>query len=166
MTKVAIKKRKLNPFGGLFYILDSFDKELAGPIDRHLGQRSGLLAYDYSDIFRSLLATYITGGDCLEDVMPLIPFWSRKYPLPSSDTVGRTVGGMASDDITYHAGDSGYAFNTEDTLNELLIRCLCATGQLHRGRRHRRGHRPPVPRHRKAGLQSALLGRWPREPHR
>ena len=133
MTKVEIKNGNITPFGGLFYIFDTFEKEIAGTIDGALGPRGGILAYDYSDIFRSLLATYLTGGECLEDIMQLIPFWKRKYQLPSSDTVARTLKGLAESDTPYVIGDSRYSFNEADRLNDLLIKCLCATGQLHRG---------------------------------
>ncbi|MBQ9175029.1 MAG: hypothetical protein IJ161_14985 [Bacteroidales bacterium] len=98
-----------------------------------MGPRGGILAYYYSDIFRSLLATYLTGGECIEDVMSLISFWKQKYELPSSDTVERTLKDLAESDASYGVGDSSYSFNEAGRLNDLLIKCLCATGQLHRG---------------------------------
>jgi hypothetical protein len=40
MAKVNIKSEKINTFGGIFFVLDRFDRILSSVIDSHLGLRS------------------------------------------------------------------------------------------------------------------------------
>ena len=42
MAKVSIKSEKITPFGGIFFVLDKFDRILSSVIDFHLGLRSKL----------------------------------------------------------------------------------------------------------------------------
>ena len=45
MAKVQIKSEKIIAFGGIFFVLDRFDRILSSVIDSHLGLRSKLIAY-------------------------------------------------------------------------------------------------------------------------
>ena len=38
MAKVQQKSEKVTPFGGIFFVLDKFDRILSSVIDSHLGQ--------------------------------------------------------------------------------------------------------------------------------
>ena len=40
MAKVSIKSEKISAFGGIFFVLDKFDRILSSVIDSHLGLRS------------------------------------------------------------------------------------------------------------------------------
>ena len=40
MAKVQIKSEKITAFGGIFFVLDRFDRILSSVIDSHLGLRS------------------------------------------------------------------------------------------------------------------------------
>lgn len=74
MAKLQTKSDNINPFGGLFSIFKTFDKSgVRNVIDRTLGPRGTLLAFSHGDIFASLLGCYLTGGDCIEDVMDIKP---------------------------------------------------------------------------------------------
>ena len=101
MTKIAIKSDKITPFGGIFSIMQQFDRSLSQVIDSTLGVRYKFYGYQYSEILRSLMCIYFCGGSCV---------------------------------ISY-ASDAGkkYAFNTAKKLNELMLNCLMATGQLKEG---------------------------------
>ena len=45
MAKVQQKSEKISAFGGIFFVLDKFDRILSSVIDSHLGLRSRLIAY-------------------------------------------------------------------------------------------------------------------------
>ena len=45
MAKVSKKSEKITAFGGIFFVLDRFDRILSSVIDSHLGLRSRLIAY-------------------------------------------------------------------------------------------------------------------------
>ena len=40
MAKVSIKSEKISAFGGIFFVLDKFDRILSSVIDSHLGLRN------------------------------------------------------------------------------------------------------------------------------
>lgn len=138
MAKVQLKSDKITPFGGLFSINHQFNVSgLRSVIDSHLGRRSNdPKAYSHSDVFTSIFSSYLCGGDCLEDVMNLRPFWNghKEFRLASSDTIGRTLRKLSEDNITYKS-DAGkeYLFNVANNMNSLLLKCLKTTGQLHKG---------------------------------
>ena len=50
MAKVQQKSEKITAFGGTFFVLDKFDRILSSVIDSHLGLRSRLISYQYSEI--------------------------------------------------------------------------------------------------------------------
>ena len=45
VAKVQQKSEKVTPFGGIFFVLDKFDRILSSVIDSHLGLRSRLIGY-------------------------------------------------------------------------------------------------------------------------
>ena len=55
IAKVQIKSEKITAFGGIFFVLDKFDSILSSVIDSHLGIRSTLIGYQYSEIIRAVL---------------------------------------------------------------------------------------------------------------
>ena len=48
MAKVQQKSEKISAFGGIFFVLDRFDRILSSVIDSHLGLRSKLIGYQRS----------------------------------------------------------------------------------------------------------------------
>ena len=50
MAKVQQKSEKITTFGGIFFVLDKFDSILSSVIGSHLGLRSTLIGYQYSEI--------------------------------------------------------------------------------------------------------------------
>ena len=68
MAKVQIKSEKFTSFGGIFPIIEKFDRMLSCTIDSTLGLRSKVYGYQYSEIIRSLMCVYFCGGSCVEDV--------------------------------------------------------------------------------------------------
>ena len=68
MAKIQIKSEKLTSFGGIFPIMEKFDRMLSHTIGSTLGLRSKVYGYQYSEIIRSLMCVYFCGGSCVEDV--------------------------------------------------------------------------------------------------
>lgn len=69
MSKVALKSDSITSFGGIFYVMDQFQRiGLDQLIDRQLGLRSFLTGYQYSEIISSLFWIYLCGGNCVEDI--------------------------------------------------------------------------------------------------
>ena len=68
MAKIQQKSEKITAFGGIFFVLDRFDRILSSVIDSHLGLRSKLIVYQYSEIIRAVFSVFCCGGDCMEDL--------------------------------------------------------------------------------------------------
>ena len=140
MAKVQIKSEKITAFGGIFFVLDKFDSILSSVIDSHLGLRSTLIGYQYSEIIRAIFSVFCCGGDCMEDLNLYLKDVLTERPhtrVPSADTVLRGIEELATENISYTAEKTGnvYDFNTAEKLNQLLIKLLLATGQLTEGGR-------------------------------
>lgn len=137
MAKIQIKSEKLTSFGGIFPIMEKFDRMLSHTIDTTLGLRSKQYGYQYSEIIRSLMCIYFCGGTCVEDVTSHLMGTLSLHPYLrtcSADTILRALCELTAMNLTYKS-DSGksYDFNVSDRLNNLLINALFATGQLQPG---------------------------------
>ena len=62
MAKVQQKSEKISAFGGIFFVLDKFDRILSSVIDYHLGLRSTLTGYQYSEIIRAVFSVFCWGS--------------------------------------------------------------------------------------------------------
>ena len=138
MAKVSKKSEKITAFGGIFFVLDKFGSILSSVIDSHLGLRSTLIGYQYSEIIRAIFSVFCCGGDCMEDLNLYLKDVLTERPhtrVPSADTVLRGIEELATENISYTAEKTGnvYDFNTAEKLNQLLIKLLLATGQLTEG---------------------------------
>ena len=71
MVKVQQKSEKISAFGGIFFVLDIFDRILSSVIDSHLGLRSRLIGYQYSEIIRAVFSVFCCGGDCMPHIVPV-----------------------------------------------------------------------------------------------
>ena len=126
MAKIQIKSEKITPFGGIFPIMDEFNRVLSGIVDSTLGFRCKLFGYQYSEIIRSLMCVYFCGGTCIEDLSKhIIPCVSQhpKLRTCSSDTILRAIEELTEDNISY-TSDNGktYEFNKAEKLNTLLFK--------------------------------------------
>jgi len=140
MAKIQIKSEKIVPFGGIFPIMEAFERWICPVIDRVLGQRSKLIGYQYSEIIRTLMCVYLCGGSCVEDVTSHLLRHLSHHPLLrscSSDTILRIMNELKQENTRY-TSDTGkqYDFNTADKLNDLLLDVLVSTGQLVQGEKY------------------------------
>jgi len=112
MVKVCKKSERITALGGIFFVLDKFDSILSSVIDFHLGLRSTLIGYQYSEIIRAVFSVFCCGGDCMEDLNLYLKEILTERPhnrVPSADTVLRGIEELATDNISYTAGKT-YTF--------------------------------------------------------
>ena len=138
MANISIKSQKITPFGGIFHVMEKFDRYIGPVVDGELGLRCTTFGYQYSEITRSLMSVYFCGGDCVEDVTShLMPHLSLHPTLRtcSSDTILRGIKELSTTNTTY-TSETGrsYDFNTAVRLNRLLVKILVSTGQLLAGK--------------------------------
>ena len=104
-------------FGGIFHVMDVFERlGLGRIIGTCLGKREASRnAFRYSEVIKALFCNCLCGG-CLEDINMLAPQLALRpgTRVPSSDTVGRVLKSLATENISYACGNSGnpYHFNT------------------------------------------------------
>ena len=67
MVKLQIKSETIATFGGIFQIMELFERlGLGRLVDSSLGKRySSWNAFQYSEVFETLFCNYLCGGDCL-----------------------------------------------------------------------------------------------------
>ena len=134
MAKVQIKSEELTSFGGIFPIMEKFERLVSPIIDKTLGIRCTAFGYQYSEIIRSLACVYFCGGSCVEDVSSHLSAHLNLHPFLrtcSSDTILRAINELTSENTTYVSNsDKNYRFNTADNVNGLLLDVLLGTGQL------------------------------------
>lgn len=140
MAKIQIKSEKIVPFGGIFPIMEAFERWISPVIDRVLGQRSKLVGYQYSEIIRTLMCVYLCGGSYVKDVPSHLLRHLSHHPLLrscSSDTILRIMDELKQENTTYTSKTGKqYDFNTADELNDLLLDILVSTGQLVQGEKY------------------------------
>ena len=74
MAKIHLKSDNINPFGGLYSIFNQFNRSsVRETVDSFLGRRSlDPKAFSYGDVFASLFANYLCGGDCIEYALKIL----------------------------------------------------------------------------------------------
>lgn len=138
MTKLQLKSDRITPFGGIFSIMEAFSNILEPTINHSLGMRCTTFGYQYGEILRALACVYFCGGSCVEDItrhlMPHLSLHPRLRTY-SSDTILRAIKELSEDNISY-TSDSGkvYDFNASERMNNLLLDCLLASGQIEAGK--------------------------------
>lgn len=116
ITKVTNSSKKVNPFGGLFFVINDLkNKGLAKLIDSHLGKRVKQAKYSYSDIILNWAYCNFCGAERLEDIEKLRDSLDMK--LPSHDALG-TV--MKSFSLNLNKLDK-HEFSIHKPLNKLMV---------------------------------------------
>jgi len=124
----------INSFGGINFILNSFDEiGLAAILDTHLPAMPSNAQYSWKDIFYSLYAVFFCGGDCAEDLQFNLNQGLADNPfldLPSSDTVLRRLKQLSGpvDIFRTPRGAVDHQFALNESLNKLNIALLKSLG--------------------------------------
>ena len=134
-AKIQLKSDLVGTFGGIFLMLDHFNKAgLDKLVDKLLGNRRFNAKYSYSDIFKTLLATYTTNGSCIEDsrrISGQISEKSQDYRLCSPDILLNSFKELCTGSSASHS-ESGieYRFNHNPALTSLAVKGLIQCGQV------------------------------------
>ena len=118
MTRLQIKSDRITSFGGIYLVNRLFDQfSLGKVINDTLGLRSTAHnGYQWEEIVKSLFDIYLCGGDHIEDFASLMPCLGQAHGshVPSSDTIGRGIKKLATDNIRYTAKSGNtYTFNSQ-----------------------------------------------------
>ena len=132
MAKVQQKSEKISAFGGIFFVLDIFDRILSSVIDSHLGLRSRLIGYQYSEIIRAVFSVFCCGGDCMEDLNLYLKDVLTERPhtrVPSADTVLRGIEELATENISYTVEKTGNVYDFYLRILGNINQCLTNSNQ-------------------------------------
>ena len=133
--KLLNSNDKINSFGGLNFISNEFDSlGLSKIITNHLGSRSNLATYQYSDIIKNLWLILFAGGDCAEDNQTNLKEELQSVistKICSPDTLLRVQKSLSlSKDIYLSKNDIKNEFSENEKLNALNLSILTHTQQL------------------------------------
>lgn len=126
MTKIEKRNDKINPFGGINFVLDLMNKSgLVKLIDDQLGSRPKQAMYSYSDIFFNLWSVFFCGGDCAEDINEHLRESIENVKdgkAANSDTILGVLKSLKTDNETVvSTSKKEYTVNRHDGLNQLNV---------------------------------------------
>lgn len=126
------------PFGGIFSVLSQFSP-IEKLIDSELGLRVRTFGYQYGEIIRTMMCTYLCGGDRVED-SKIFQEGIEYIPgmrLCSPDTVLRAINELTAENETYES-ESGrsYDFNAAEKLNGMMVKASVGQRLVRPGRRY------------------------------
>ena len=133
--KITTSTDTIKSFGGLNFISAEFDKlQLPALITQHLGERSPLAVFSYSDAIKNLWAIIFAGGDCAEDISVNLKgelSQIENLNVCSPDTLLRLQKSLALDK-EIHIGKSGSVndISKNARLNELNLDMLLQSNTL------------------------------------
>ena len=133
--KVQNFKKTVSPFAGISFVNYYFNQSgLSQLIDKELGARVKTVGYQYSEIIRNMANTYISGGDCIEDIGGNLAYDLKSIPgnnVPSPDTVLRGINELSTENTVYTSTNNiDYQLNINYKLNRLNIKSLKQTKLL------------------------------------
>lgn len=140
-AKIQIKSEFVGNSGGIFLLLDHFNKAGLGDlVYNSLGNRKFNAKYSYSEILQTLLATYLSGGSCIEDskrISAQIPENLPGYRMCSPDVILNSFGELSTKTESF-CSESGiaYKFNDNPKLTQLAIKGLVQCGQIDTKTKH------------------------------
>lgn len=133
--KITTSTNAIKSFGGLNFVSAEFDRlQLPDLITQHLGERSPLAVFSYSDVVKNLWAIIFAGGDCAEDISANLKGELTNIEnmnVCSPDTLLRVQKSLALDRET-HIGKSGAVndISKNAMLNELNLDMLLQSKTL------------------------------------
>lgn len=134
--KVQKVSQSITPFAGISFVNQEFnDSGLLSLIDNHLGTRT-LSGYQYGEIFRAWFDIFFCVGEVAEDIQKYLRPTLENIPfnrVPSADTLHRVLKELATENTTITSvSDKEYQFNINEKMNDLNIKSLLLTKQLHK----------------------------------
>ena len=134
MIKVEKSSEQIQSRGGIFFTHELFKQHgIDKLIDKHLGKRTSLVGYDYSDILLALFYSQHSGATCIEDIHQLREDFVNhpQFKICSPDTVLRCLNELKTDNIVYTSQQGiVHDFNSNKKLSELLMQIILKTKVL------------------------------------
>ena len=91
MAKIEKSKQKINPFGGINFVISEIKKSgILELVDNQLGKRASQAKYSYSDLMLNLWSVFLCGGDCAEDINEHLKEYLESVPdtkVANADTI-------------------------------------------------------------------------------
>lgn len=133
--KITTSFENINSFGGLNFISDEYDRlNLRNTVTSHLGSRSLLATYQYSDIIKNIWMILFAGGDCAEDIHTNLKSELcsvQGMNVSSPDTILRLQKELCPNkEIHLSKAKVINEFSKNERLNELNLAILLLTNQL------------------------------------
>lgn len=133
--KVTNSFEKINPFGGINFILDEARKcGIPQLIDSLLGERGKGYTYKYSDIFTTMWSIFFCGGDCAEDINTHFGEHLRSIPgcsIPSADVILNGQKELADfKQFTFSDAGKYHEVDINSTMSLLLLKLQKKLGLL------------------------------------
>jgi len=134
----VINSNHINPFGGINFVFDSFDKlGIDKLVEQHLPQLPTWCIYNWKDIFYSFWSIYFCGGDCIEDIginLKQHLHNSKHINIPSPDRIIDRLKSLSEPTINFTIDNrpAQHYFSLNEKLNALLI-CLAKQTRLLNG---------------------------------
>ena len=136
-----LNSNPISAFGGINFVFDFLENNNLGDfIKQSFPMLKTQSQYSWTDIFYSILAIYLCGGDCIEDLQTHLKEHFQGNPfvnMPSPDTVLRRLAQLSqpSKECMAKRGSVTHSYNTNCTLenlNILMLKKLAAfsTGEL------------------------------------
>ena len=133
-----INSTHVNPFGGLNFVLEEFERQGIGKLlECNLPKLSNQCKYNWKDILYSFWSIYFCGGDCIEDVGSNLKKSLQEVPylqVPSPDRILDRFKELALpyDIFSVPRGKSIHQFSLHQDLNELNIKISKLLGVLNK----------------------------------
>jgi len=123
-TKLQISNRKINPFGGINFVISAVKKKKIDKlIDQQLGKRPKQAKYSYSDIVLSWIYSNLCGAERLEDIQHIKTLFNIPgLKIPSSDRISQIFRSLVTKtEIFEGKKDIKHQFNIHKPLNDLML---------------------------------------------
>tara|TARA_R110002020_G_C16231823_1_gene768445 strand:+ start:109 stop:1404 length:1296 start_codon:yes stop_codon:yes gene_type:complete len=126
----VINSHHINPFGGLNFVFNTFDKlNLEEIMEKNLPPLAAQSKYKWKDILYSFWAVYFCGGDCIEDLSGNLRSHIGTNPFaktPSPDRVLDRFKELSVPKALFSVprGKSLHQFSLHHSLNELNLKIL------------------------------------------
>ncbi len=136
-VKLQISNQKINPFGGINFIISEIKKKKIDElIDNQLGIRPKQAKYSYSDVILSWIYSNLCGAERLEDIQHIKTLFNIPgLKIPSSDRVSQIFRSLVTEtEIFEGRKDIKHQFNIHRSLNDLMLDIILKLNLLEENR--------------------------------
>jgi len=124
------KTSHINPFGGINFVIEEFDRLKIGSIlNENLPALPTQTKYNWRDLLYSFWSIFFCGGDCIEDLSTNLNQSLSKIPnlnLPSPDSILKRMKELSLPSEIYDTpkGTKKHEFSINESLNRLNLKIV------------------------------------------